>query len=354
MRDILPFILFLREYFVCRISHLGSRFERLKDIIVALLIVKRGKYSSSFLNTSFFLLVITVLVAGPAIAQNNPFDDSLPGQRTYFQSASIGFDPFENAVTTIVSAKPRSGIEKYSVKSGETIESIANKFQVSIDTVKWANDLTDDIIKPGQVLEIPPVTGVVYNVTAGDNIYAIAKKYHVDAQNIVNFPFNDFSDPDTFQLTTGQLLYVPDGTIEEAAPVSTGQQYFATAQAGVQGTSRFIWPTTGGITTYPVWYHMAVDIANSSLPPILAADTGTITYSGCLDYGYGCHIIIDHGNGFQTLYAHLSSIEVGAGQTVSQGQRIGVMGSTGRSTGPHLHFEIRTGGTLVNPLEYLQ
>lgn len=354
MRDILTFILFLKKYALSRAFHYGIKFERMKDVVVALLVVKRGKYSSSFLNTSFFLLIVTVLVAGPAIAENNPFDNSINNAPRYFQSPSLSFDPFENPVTTIVSAKPRSGIEKYTIREGETLASIAERFQISIDTIKWANDLKSDIIKSGQVLDIPPVTGIVHGVIAGDNIYTIAKKYQVDAQNIVNFPFNDFSDPDTFQLTPGQILYVPNGTIEEKKPQQTGQQFFAKIQAGVQGTSSFIWPASGNITTYPVWYHMAVDIANRSAPPIIAADTGTVTYAGCLGYGYGCHIIIDHANGYQTLYAHLSSIEVGAGQAVTKGQRIGVMGSSGRSTGNHLHFEVRSGGVLLNPLDFLQ
>ncbi len=99
---------------------------------------------------------------------------------------------------------------------------------------------------------------------------------------------------------------------------------------------------------------MALDIANNAAPAILASDTGTVTYTGCLAYGYGCHIIVDHANGYQTLYAHLSSIEVSAGQVVTKGERIGVMGSTGRSTGTHLHFEIRSGGVLMNPLGFLQ
>ena len=99
---------------------------------------------------------------------------------------------------------------------------------------------------------------------------------------------------------------------------------------------------------------MALDIANRAAPPVIAADTGTVTYTGCIAYGYGCHIIIDHANGYQTLYGHLSAIEVNAGQAVTKGQRIGAMGSTGRSTGTHLHFEIRSGGTLLNPLSFLQ
>ncbi len=353
MKEIQLYFRFLKSYIVSRAVYFGVQFERIKDIIVAILVVKRGKYSSSFLNTSFVLLIITVLIAGPTIAENNPFDGALEENQTYFQSTSVAFDPYNNSLTTIASVKPRSEIVKHTVAEGETLESIGSKFNVSVDTIKWANDLDSEIINTGDVLDIPPVTGVVHKVAAGDNIYTIAKKYHVDAQNIVNFPFNDFVDPEIFQLTPGQVLYVPDGTIEEA-PKPAEFRYVAQIQAGVQGTSTFLWPTTGSITTYPVWYHMALDIANNAAPAILASDTGTVTYTGCLAYGYGCHIIVDHANGYQTLYAHLSSIEVGAGQVVTKGERIGVMGSTGRSTGTHLHFEIRSGGVLMNPLGFLQ
>ncbi|MFA9288287.1 MAG: peptidoglycan DD-metalloendopeptidase family protein [Weeksellaceae bacterium] len=355
MKDLILYITFLRSYFLRRLFYYGSKLEYVKDVIVAILIVKRGKYSSSFLNTSFILLIITVLIAGPAIAENNPFTNDFEANEGTFQSQAVAFDPYQNSLTTIVSEKPRDGIEKYPVKDGDTLASIGTKFNVSVDTIKWANNLKTDTIKPGQTLDIPPVTGIVHKVTSGDNIYTVAKKYNVDAQNIVNFPFNDFADPETFQLTPGQLLYVPDGTIEQS-PVQQqgGSRYIAQPQAGVQGTSSFIWPASGLITTYPVWYHMALDIANNAMPPIIASDTGTVTYAGCLTYGYGCHVIIDHANGYQTLYGHLSSIEISPGQAVTKGMRIGVMGSTGRSTGIHLHFEIRSGGAQQNPLGFLQ
>ncbi len=354
MKDLKLFFIFLKNYFVSRAVHFGTQFEKIKDIVVALLIVKRGKYSSSFLNTSFFLLLITVLVAGPAIAENNPFESSFDDSQSYFQSTSVGFDPYESSLTTIYSLKPRDKIEEYKVKSGDSLESIGAKFDVSVDTIKWANDLTSEMIKPGDRLDIPPITGVVHKVAPGDNIYTIAKKYNIDAQNIINFPFNDFADPDSFQLTPGQILYVPNGSIKPVIKPADSIGTFAQIQAGVQGTSSFIWPASGNITTYPVWYHMALDVANATSPPILAADTGTVTYTACLAYGYGCHIIIDHANGYQTLYGHLSSIEVSAGQAVTKGERIGIMGSTGRSSGTHLHFEIRSGGTPLNPLGFLQ
>ena len=351
MNDLLAFFHFLKKYISSRLLHFGQQFETVKDLIVALLIVKRGKYSSSFINTSFLLLVITVLVAGPAIAENNPFTNSLDQPESKFQTSVVAFDPFENSLATVLSEKPRDKVENHVVAGGETLASIAKRYQIDVDSIKWANDMKTDTIKPGQNLKIPPIIGVVHKVASGDNIYSIAKKYQVDAQEIVNYPFNDFADPDTFQLSTGQVLYVPRGVIEEQKPSGYSPRF--TARAGIKGTSSFIWPTSGIITTYPIYYHMALDIANNSLPAILASDSGTVTYAGCISWGYGCHIIIDHGNGYQTLYAHLSELWVSGGDGVSKGQSIGRMGSTGRSTGPHLHFEIRSGG-LLNPLSFLQ
>lgn len=333
--------------------HFAARFEGVKDFIVAFLVAKRGKYASSFLNSSFLLLVAAAIIGAPTIAENNPFISSFENPASS-QSSVVSYNPYENSLATIVSAKPRDKIVEHEVLGGETLASIAKKFDISVDTIKWANNLKSDIIKPGQILKMPPVTGVVHKVASGDNIYSIAKKYKTDAQNIVNFPFNDFADLDTFTITPGQILYVPNGIIEEERPRTPSTGYFAQIQAGIRGSSNFIWPTSGGITQYPVWYHMAVDIANAASPAILASDTGTVTYAGCVRYGYGCSIIVNHANGYETLYAHLSSLGVSPGQAVSQGQQIGVMGSTGRSTGTHLHFEVRSGGVLLNPLNFLK
>jgi len=355
MQDLRRFIVFLAGYFQLRLLNFGQIFENLKDLIVAFLVVKRGKYSSSFLNTSFLILVLTTFVAGPIIVENNPFITELNSAPGNNQAAILSYNPYENSLSTIISAKPRDRIVNYTVVENDTLASISKKFDVSVDTIKWANDLKTDTIRPADVLKIPPVTGIVHKVIAGENIYTIAKKYKTTAQAIVNFPFNDFTDMDNFGLNAGQTLYVPNGVIEEEQPRYFAMNpSYAQVNAGVRGSSNFIWPTSGGITQYPIWYHMALDIASASAPPILAADTGTVIYAGCLTWGYGCHVIIDHGNGFQTLYGHLSYIAVAAGQTISQGQTVGTMGSTGRSTGTHLHFEIRLGGVLQNPLNYLK
>lgn len=360
MKDIPLFIRFFRAFIVSRLLHFGRNFENIKDIIVAFLIVKRGKYSNSFLNSSLFLLIITALIGGPIIAENSPFANGGEDESEYQQSV-ISYSPGEYSLGTVISSKPRDKVVEYKVGDGDTLETIAKKFDVSVDTIRWANnDIKNDVIKPGQTVRVPPVTGIVHKVSSGENVYTIAKKYKTDAQKIVNFPFNEFSDLDTFQLTSGQDLFVPDGVVETAQPKqNTGTTYetratIAQIQAGAKGTSNFIWPTTGIITQYPVWYHMALDIANNALPSVIAADSGTVSYAGCIAWGYGCHVIVDHNNGYQSLYAHLSQITVSAGQSVGQGTQLGIMGSTGRSTGPHLHFEIRSGGATLNPLGFLQ
>jgi murein DD-endopeptidase MepM/ murein hydrolase activator NlpD len=130
----------------------------------------------------------------------------------------------------------------------------------------------------------------------------------------------------------------------------------STPDAGVvSATGQFSWPTSGSISQRYVWYHKALDISNKGGPAILAADSGRVTVAGWPDnFGYGNRVIINHGNGFETLYAHMSSIAVSVGQTVNRGDVLGVMGSTGRSTGTHLHFEIRQNGATLDPLGFLR
>jgi murein DD-endopeptidase MepM/ murein hydrolase activator NlpD len=351
IQEVIDFGYFLFDYLKSRIVKFGVNFEKIKDIIVALLIVKRGKYSQSLLNTGFFLLVSVAMIGGPAIAENNPLISGYLAESYDNSNSILSIASYDNPFETIFSQKPRDTVRDYRVISGDTLSGIAKKFDISIDTIKWANDLKSETIKPDQILKIPPITGVVHKVVSGENVYSIAKKYQSDAQKIVNFPFNDFTDLDTFSLSAGQVLYVPDGVIEEEKPYVPNYIQIA---AGKPGSGNFSWPTGGIITQYPVWYHMAVDIASNNAPAIIAADSGVVIYSACIRYDYGCHVIVDHKNGFQTLYAHLSSLGASVGQSVPKGGYLGVMGSTGRSTGPHLHFEIRSGGQLLNPLSFLK
>lgn len=351
-KDLLEWLRFLYFYTRKRLLFWGANFEKVKNIIVDLLLIKRGRYSKHFLNISFLFLVAGAVVAGPAIGEYYPtvrrdntgeLDNS-----NYILSASSGD---ELSTSTLVSEKPRFEIIDYEVVKGDTLASIADKFAISIDTIKWANTLKTEKLIAGQMLRIPPVTGIVHKVKTGDTIYSLAKKYKSDSQKIVNFPANDFSDLDTFALNIGQVVFVPDGVMPEAAPVYIAQQVPQIIQ-GVGG--KFLWPVQGLITQYPVSYHMALDIANPSAPPVAAGDAGTVFFAGCQRYGYGCHIIINHADGYQTLYGHLSAYHVEAGDKVVRGQVIGKMGSTGRSTGTHLHFEVRKNGVLLNPLSFLK
>ena len=167
MQDLPQFWAFLKTYFFTKFLNFGRTFEAVKDVIVAFLIVKRGRYSSSFLNTSFLFIIASAFIAGPVILENSPFA-SRPQDTGSFQAAVVSYNPYESALETVISTKPRSAIEDYQVKGGDTLEAIAKKYEVTTDTIKWANDLKTDVIKPGQVLKIPPVSGVVHTVASGE------------------------------------------------------------------------------------------------------------------------------------------------------------------------------------------
>lgn len=350
-RDLKEWLVFLYWYFRKRTIRGAVLFEGYKDIVVELLLVKRGRYGKHFLNISFLFLIAGALIVGPVLAEYYPTvrKDRALEDSSSTVLASYSFDDL--STITRESDKPRFDILEYEVQKGDTLGSIAEKFGISIDTIKWANSLKTEKLILGQNLRIPPVTGIVHKVSPGDTVYSVSKKYKTEAQKIVNFPANDFADLDTFALNIGQIIFVPDGVMPEAAPVyrpALVPQFIA----GAGG--KFIWPAQGKITQYPVSYHMAVDIANNATPPIGAGDGGMVSFAGCIKYGYGCHVIIDHADGYQTLYGHLSSYSVSVGDKVGRGQVIGKMGSTGRSTGIHLHFEVRKNGVLLNPLSFLK
>lgn len=337
-------------YIEKKLRRFGVRFERVKDVIVNFLMARRGTYQRPFLHVSLLVLLASGVLGAPILA--NAYPRGLPASLNEFTPSSAvltSLDLSEYGVQTERSDKPRDQVITYAVEQGDTLGTIAEKFGVSIDTIKWVNDIKRDSLSIGQELKIPPVTGIVHKVKEGETVYSIAKRYKTDAQKIVNFPFNDFTDLDTFALNVGQTLIVPDGVqpqapaiIIPAPPVYAG------------GSGQFLWPAGGIITQYPVWYHMALDIANSAAPGIAAGGEGVVSLVEYLRYGYGFYAIIDHGGGLSTLYAHMSEIYVKPGDRVGRGQIIGRMGSTGRSTGTHLHFEVRRNGTPIDPRSFLK
>ena len=145
MKEIGEFTVFLKDYFFSRLLSAGRIFENIKDLIVAFLIVKRGKYSSSFLNTSFLMIVAAAIVGGPIIAENTPFFQSINNQTNNYQAMVVSYNPYAGSLSTIFSVKPRDKVENYTVRGGETLDSIAKRFDISVDTIKWANNLKTDL-----------------------------------------------------------------------------------------------------------------------------------------------------------------------------------------------------------------
>ncbi len=254
---------------------------------------------------------------------------------------------------TIIPERPRVAIITHTVVAGDSLYGIAKKYKLSAETVMFANGLerNPDLLRIGQQLTILPVDGIYHTVGAKDTLESIAKAYKAKSADIINYSLNqiDLRNP---TIVAGQKLIVPGGKKE--IPVPQVQIYRGPVPAGAQrGTGRFVWPTSGYLTQGFKPLHRAIDIARALGTPIKASDTGYVVAAGWSNAGYGNYIVIDHGNGFQTLYAHLSRIFVKAGDVVGQGAIIGHMGNSGRSTGPHLHFEVRKGGGQLNPLSYL-
>ncbi len=360
--EIQEYVGFLRWYLKVRGYRWFARFERIKDALVDLLYQKRGRYTRPFLHLASLSFVFFALTAGPLLFNTAEEGARQEDLRGILVTQAYGPNFYTQQAEEVQQYRGGEIISHY-VQEGETLETIAQRYNLQIETILWENNLQKtDKIKPGQELHILPIDGVRHKVVRGETIYSVGKKYGLEGsqiQMLVDYPFNEFLNDETFELATGQFLMVPEGVKPEekkAAP-SRGVGYLAqTPNAGsVAAQGSFVWPATGMITQRYSFYHKAIDIANRSAGSILAADSGTVVGAGWLDNsGYGNRVIVDHGNGYVTLYAHLRSVQVSQGQTVNRGDIIGQMGSTGRSTGTHLHFEIRQGGVLLNPQNFLK
>lgn len=259
--------------------------------------------------------------------------------------------------------RTRKEITQYVVQPSDTVTGIAEQFGLNPDSILYANPkLQDnpDFLSLGQVLNIPPMDGVLYTVRAGDTVQKIADRYKgkqtVEAivQAIVTLEFNQGRhdlNPPNYALSVGEFLMVPNGTQPAVARITTSKNNPALARA--RATRQFNWPVTGRITQRFWAHHPGIDIAAPMGTPIRASDAGTIVLAGWDTTGYGNMILVSHGNGYFTRYAHLSTMDVRVGDVVQKGQQIGRVGSTGRSTGPHLHFEIISHGVHVDPFTLL-
>lgn len=353
------FLRFLFFYIQKKVIFFGLFFERNKNLLVKFFIMKRGRYNRPALHIAAMSVIGLGLVIGPFLADTFPVFSAkgasvlaLNTNNTQNKSVILG----ENVFQTEISGNLRDKIITYTVEKGDTLSTIAQKFGISTDTIRWANDLLSDDLSIGDELKILPVTGLAHKVARGDSVYSIAKKYDTEAQKIVDFPFNDFANPETFSLVAGQILIIPDGVKPEEQPTFKRAVYIASGPVSISAGG-FTWPLHGIVSQFASWYHMALDITSPIGTAVAAAQDGRVVKvsTGTWDGGYGSNVEIDNGAGFQSLYAHLSGVNVSIGEAVTAGRTvIGWVGMTGRTTGPHVHFEIRRNGALVNPLSYLQ
>ena len=281
-------------------------------------------------------------------------------------------------IHTTIPTRSRVEVLTYIVEQGDSLFAIADNFGLKPETILWGNfdTLKDNphTLQPGQQLNILPVNGTFHKWREGENLHKVAEYYGVDPLDIVQYPGNkidiyDF-DLDNPSFEIGQMLIVPGGERElvdygppaitrdnPAVAATYGPGHCGTIYTGAVGVGFFLWPTTERWLSgyhYNPNVHPAIDIAGSIGNQVWASDSGVVVYSGWSNYGYGNLVVIDHGNGWQTLYSHLNNIFVGCGQSVFQGDVIGGLGTTGNSSGPHLHFEMIYAGVKVNPMDFLQ
>lgn len=299
----------------------------------------------------------SLLRAGEIIRREDaPPEELLLNDYPYAVARGSGAILRPNPSDTLRGSRPRESIISYAVQPNDTVSGIAYRFTLSINTILWANNLrATSLIRPGDTLIIPPLDGVIHAVKRGETLSAIAQRYRVDAKKILMT--NSLADASAVRV--GAKLVIPEGRPPSAPIALRPTTAVRVAPSGPQGSrvagSGLLWPTNGrSITQYFSWRHSGLDIDGTLASPVFASEDGVVeTAQGGWNGGYGIVIVIDHGRGVKTRYGHLSRLRVKRGDRVERGQTIGIMGSTGRSSGSHLHFELLINSVRKNPLSYL-
>lgn len=353
---------------------LGESFMRASALILSIALIG----AVIWLTRSFFAQTPVEAGANAAAAEPTVIVGGIESASQ--EVDSYGGVPRLAQVHTTIPSRPREEVVKYTVLKGDTIFGIAEKFGLEPQTILWGNYYTlldnPHSLQPDQELNILPVNGTYHEWQDGEGLNGVAEYYGVTPDDIINYAPNhldaktigDFAHPN---IKPGTWLIVPNGQrqfISWSAPLGVTRENPASARVlgpgvcepvsgGAVGFGTFIWPTDhhflSGYDYTPSANHWGIDIDGDEGQAVYATDAGVIVYAGWNNYGYGNMIMVDHGNDFQSLYAHLSSINVVCGQSVGQGNLIGLVGSTGRSSGPHLHFEIRGSASHVNPWDVL-
>jgi murein DD-endopeptidase MepM/ murein hydrolase activator NlpD len=310
--------------------------------------------------------ISTVQALGPVVASGageKPPQIALPAL-TGADEGSAAIEREIQLKTNVPADKPRYKPVDYHVVKGDSIFAIAEQFKVKPETVLWANYdvLKDDphSLAPGMVLRIPPTDGIFYQWKENDTLEKVAGEYKTTVDAILDYPGNDI-DLTNPKIDSGTWVMVPGGqrefvqwlvpTVAKGSSGTSGTSQ-SSCPGGAVGSGGFVWPADAHtLSGNDYWSgHLGIDIADGEGQPVYAADSGVVTMAqGGYNYGYGNVIQIDHGNGYSTVYAHLSNIGVGVCQSVSRGQWIGAAGNTGNSQGAHLHFEVRQNGGFINP-----
>ncbi|MCB0102662.1 MAG: peptidoglycan DD-metalloendopeptidase family protein [Anaerolineales bacterium] len=319
---------------------------------------------------------VVVTVAPQATQETSQSDGSAPiaADPATVTEGDGGFFPTifrQLQVKTNIPERPRYEPVTYRVVRGDSMYVIAEDFKVTSETILYVNEQLDDnphSLRPGMELSIPPIDGLYYTWKENDTFESVAKDHFANAQDIIDFTGNqiDLTDP---KVEPGTVIFIPGGsrelrnwaadlpTNERGANTGTGGSNAANTCGGGPVAGGFGWPaddhTLSGNAYGPG--HLGIDISAPEGVNVYASGAGVVTMAaGGWNYGYGNVVQIDHGNGYVTVYAHLSSIFVSQCQTVGQGTVIGLAGNTGNSFGSHLHFEIRIGGANVNPYTIVQ
>jgi len=328
-------------------------------------------------SLGFLIFFLTSFRPSAFIGGQEFFDDALRGARQNFPLSETGFLRNTSNINTLsnreviidetgaevvkVVPQQRQKTVSYTVRSGDNISKIAHKFNLRVSTLLWANDLTArESLAIGQELTIPPMDGVFYAIKKGDTLSDIAKLHDISLRSVQSY--NGLGDGSV--LSVGKELFIPQAkkiyVPTRVAKTGSSASSKSTSKPSTGGIGsigyKFIRPSRGVITQGYHRGHFALDIASKLNTPIYAAAAGKVIKSvNGWNYGYGKHVIVDHGDGVQTLYSHLNSRKIDTGSWVEAGQLIGLMGNTGNVYGPtgiHLHFELRIRGRKVNPLNY--